>query len=339
MSDNSIASGQYDAEVAATTQRKTVVCMSPRFPPSITTTSFAINVDGADISNIVTMDVIMPPNVIFSEPLAFRAHSRVTFNLIFDSAVTAEDGLKPFILYHNRTSDNLMTTGAIVSVEPVSVTYTGAMMSFTFEDGFAKGSHNVTVAHLGGAEVFRWGVVSNTGINVHSVTPLNGFATSSTTITLTMSAAIDQAMSTQCCFTNGDGKEALHSSPASLVSNNEWRCHTPRLGRFEGKTLQSYTVGLSYGGGACEESPFKFDFYTMPTVHSISPSSGSVLGGTPVEIEFSRGISEAGRLSVATSRCTVALASTYHKANSCLRRLFCACRAPPIRESSTSRLV
>ena len=89
----------------------TLTCLSPALPDEYVNLSFAISVDRADISEVIVMTAQQPPNVVFMEPMAVKAHLPVTFTIIFDRNVSPGDEVIPSFLAHDRNSDNLPFSG------------------------------------------------------------------------------------------------------------------------------------------------------------------------------------------------------------------------------------
>ena len=261
---------------------------------------FSVSVNKVDISIPIDFQALSAPVVLFADPLVFQAFQDVSFTFIFDYIVDNSMDLHCAITNIDRSTNvkrvfmgRMSYDGTVVAMCTVRNEQGSTLVS---KGSLQAGNYNLTLSQLG-TEFFHMLVAANMRTYVNRVYPLSGFSSMSTAITITTSATIETSAVTRCCFgTNGineDGSKKYVYAAATVVSSNEWRCYTPILKSMIDSPAR-LAVGLSVGAtnkeGACEEAGFSFDAYALPSVLSVSPTSGLNTGGTAVEITFSAGI-------------------------------------------------
>ena len=301
-----IGTAYVDATVI---DKYTLECLSPSLLEHQGSANLVITVDGSELSDVMVLQVVDAPRVVYHEPMTFKGSTSTIFSLMFDGSIDTYtaghqdmvDGqLMVVIEGQARTSLNQVSTGILNKFYPTKIErdeYSDSMLYVTFA-GLEPGTYNMTVRHLD-YEVYRYMIVATTGSSIHRVSPLAAFHTSSTRLYIDMASSISQAdreLTPKCCFqvtSNSNGivsTSNIKTSFASLISASQWSCSLPRL--MDQEMVMDYyamSVGLMYSSSdACETSFFEFEIYRTPTVISLSHESGTLLGGTPLTLYFDK---------------------------------------------------
>ena len=246
-------------------------CESP--PLDIQQTSFALSLNGADVSVPVNLSVVSPVTVLFVNPTA--VDNQQPFNISIYLAESIEMGNRDIIC----TLDNLVLT--TIFSEGANV------LSCMNVNGSSSGYHNLKLS-LGSSVIFDTQIMVRGSFQIMKVSPLFGFSRSATTITITVNQVNSGSEYSKCCFQLDD--VTLYSA-AMLLSSNLWQCSTPLFEHPIGQSSVSLPIGLAKAAGFCEYSGLNFTSFYYSEALSLSPTSGVNVGGTVITVSFAKNIS------------------------------------------------
>ncbi|GMH66707.1 hypothetical protein TL16_g04487 [Triparma laevis f. inornata] len=117
---------------------------------------------------------------------------------------------------------------------------------------------------------------------VFAASPLDGPTTGGSVVTITGNNFY-QTAAPKCRF--GDGTDDGEIVPARFVNSQTYECITGDLSGVDtGSMTASRPVYITLNGADFEYTGFKFNFIRPHTVSSVSPVSGTVMGGTAVSV-------------------------------------------------------
>ncbi|RYH31690.1 hypothetical protein EON65_02100 [archaeon] len=239
---------------------KTTVCRAPSF--DISHVELAITADRADISEVVSMDIVPPLTVVYLEPTVVAPSQVSTIMLILgESAATYSDIL------------------CYIDSIPVETVLSGNTLDCKLQ-GLPTGEYMLSLRHQNNM-VYQYNISVRPEFEIYSVGPNKAFATESVAVTLTTTLSYDGHDYTYCCF--GDIKV-----PALFVSSNQWQCFSPTVNDRGVHRVNYLHVGLAGSDGFCEYSGLEFELIPPLEVTSLSPSTGLTNGGTMILLETER---------------------------------------------------
>jgi len=240
-------------------------CTSPPLDGDIA--DFAITINGVDLCLPQRVSIVVPPTVLFIEPLSVTSGlSGYTFTLILDASVS-------------KTGYSCLLAG-----QEGELTIEGVVMKCFVSVALTQGAHTISLFAYS-ALFFEHSITSRSNFDIVRVSPLISISNISTAVTLTSLKEIDVTnigAGRRCCF-------GELSSLAILMSAFEWQCYTPSLAAFSGDST-ILPVGLSGADGVCSPIGFSIEFIAPLAVLSVQGLSGPTVGGTVVTIEFANNL-------------------------------------------------
>ena len=288
---------QWDPlQVRSVLSEKRVSCASPASDDQVL--SFAITIDGVDVSQVLDLEVHTAPVVLIVDHVSVPSHQAVNFSVLMDESggMDGMGGMGGMVGMGGmgETEGNYSVYNDIVcavdGIERKAVVPQAAFASFVcMVEGDASlllepGPHVLTLSLRSGLDAFyTYDFIARTAFRVQKVTPLLVTASRQIAITLTVTQSNTGSEYASCCF----GEQIRRAAVLTGVTN-EWLCYSPFVPLTKNDDPLIVPIGLARKDGFCEFSGFDFKFVPPRYILSVFPLTGPASGGTTVQFKYEK---------------------------------------------------